>query len=163
MFGRFLRNQRARNAGALAVNNAGFCAQRLALGMLTEMDAKNGSSLSAQSELGAQLIAICFFDYYLQNRVKPQLGDLRDLDISEDLEQFLRGSLGRMQAHPLFGSSGTKRSDGLSIWLQNQQSWCGTDIGGAPSDALPYTLARCFSTMAGFWQTSHCPLTGNPP
>ena len=97
--------------------------------MLTEMDAKNGSSLSAQSELGAQLIAICFFDYYLQNRVKPQLGDLRDPDISEDLEQFLRGSLGRMQAHPLFGSSGTKRSDGLSIWLQNQQSWYGTDIG----------------------------------
>jgi hypothetical protein len=97
--------------------------------MLAEMDAKNGSSLSAQSELGTQLVAIYFFDYYLQNRVKPQLGDLSAPDISEDLDMFLRGSVRRMQAHPLFGPSGTKRWNGLGVWIENQQSWYGTNIG----------------------------------
>ncbi|MNY38558.1 hypothetical protein D3C86_1731920 [compost metagenome] len=39
----------------------------------------------------------------------------------------------------------------------------GTDIGGAPTDAFPYTFALCCSIISGFTHFSHCPLTGKPP
>jgi hypothetical protein len=40
---------------------------------------------------------------------------------------------------------------------------CGTDIGGAPTAALPYTLAWCCSITSLLVQRNHWPLTGNPP
>jgi hypothetical protein len=128
MFGRLLRDSRCKNSGAIGVDNAAFCAQRLAPGMLGQMDAKNGSTLSAQSELGTQLVAIYFFDYYLQNRVKTGLGDLSDPEGQKDLEMFLVGSMRRMQIHSLFGPSGLARDKGLSAWIENQMSWRGKDL-----------------------------------
>ena len=38
-------------------------------------------------------------------------------------------------------------------------SRCGTDIGGAPTLALPYTLARCWPASSASPHTSHWPLT----
>src|SRR5699024_3771838 len=40
---------------------------------------------------------------------------------------------------------------------------CGTDIGGAPTLALPYTFASCLFTISSSSQTKNCPLTGKPP
>src|SRR5699024_11004978 len=48
----------------------------------------------------------------------------------------------------------------LSIY---RVSRCGTDIGGAPTAALPYTLASCCSTTSGLLHTKNSPLTGKPP
>src|SRR5207249_175197 len=42
-------------------------------------------------------------------------------------------------------------------------SKCGTDMGGEPTAARPYTLARCCSITASLVQRNHCPLTGKPP
>src|SRR5699024_5031682 len=42
-------------------------------------------------------------------------------------------------------------------------SKCGTDIGGAPTEALPYTLALCCSVTSGLLHTKNTPLTGKPP
>src|SRR5262244_858454 len=41
-------------------------------------------------------------------------------------------------------------------------SRCGTDIGGDPTAALPYTLALWREETWGSSQRSHSPLTGNP-
>src|SRR5690606_11258338 len=58
-------------------------------------------------------------------------------------------------------ANGPNKSDFLlSI---NRVSRCGTDIGGAPTLALPYTLAWCCSTISGLLHTMKMPLTGNPP
>src|SRR5574340_113779 len=42
-------------------------------------------------------------------------------------------------------------------------SRCGTDIGGAPTAALPYTLARCWSMSSRLVHRRNSPLTGKPP
>src|SRR5690606_39423938 len=46
--------------------------------------------------------------------------------------------------------------------LMTRVSRCGTDIGGAPTAALPYTLASCVSISAGLVQRRNWPLTGKP-
>ncbi len=42
-------------------------------------------------------------------------------------------------------------------------SRCGTDIGGAPTEACEYTFALCLATRAGLEILSHCPPIGNTP
>ena len=42
-------------------------------------------------------------------------------------------------------------------------SRCGTDIGGAPTEACEYTFALCWATSAGLLVLSHCPPIGNTP
>src|SRR5699024_12378179 len=42
-------------------------------------------------------------------------------------------------------------------------SRCGRDIGGAPTSALPYTLASCCATTSGLLHTINRPLTGKQP
>src|SRR5699024_10153758 len=68
---------------------------------------------------------------------------------------------------PVFKNFGEKPANGPknkhSSPSINRVSKCGTDIGGAPTAALPYTFAVCFSTTSGFLATRNSPLTGNPP
>src|SRR5215207_986247 len=42
-------------------------------------------------------------------------------------------------------------------------SRCGTDMGGAPTEACEYTFAWCLDTRAGFVVFSHCPPIGKTP
>ncbi|MCY1528983.1 hypothetical protein D9M68_641070 [compost metagenome] len=41
-------------------------------------------------------------------------------------------------------------------------SRCGTDMGGEPTDALPYSLAWCRATTSGLRVTRNWPPTGKP-
>src|ERR1700761_3485320 len=55
---------------------------------------------------------------------------------------------------------GPKRMDTFpSTW---RVSRCGTDIGGDPTEAFPYTFALCREDTFASSQRSQIPLTGNP-
>ncbi len=56
---------------------------------------------------------------------------------------------------------GPNMSDALPSTMR--VSRCGTDIGGAPTLALPYTFAACFCTTSGSSVRRNSPDTGNPP
>src|SRR5690554_2412120 len=58
-------------------------------------------------------------------------------------------------------ANGPNNNAGLPLMIRVSK-W-GTDMGGAPIAALPYTLAWCCLTIDSSLQTSHCPETGKPP
>src|SRR5690625_1421037 len=73
----------------------------------------------------------------------------------------------KSKLEPFFRNLGEKPAKGpknnASFPSINRVSKCGTDIGGAPTAALPYTFAICSLTTSGFLQTKNKPLTGKPP
>merc|ERR1719443_1916561 len=56
---------------------------------------------------------------------------------------------------------GPKRT--ISLPPMMRESKCGTDMGGAPTAASPYTLALCSLAMSFFWHTKNCPEMGKAP
>mmetsp|Transcript_17539 Transcript_17539/g.52776 ORF Transcript_17539/g.52776 Transcript_17539/m.52776 type:complete len:275 (+) Transcript_17539:571-1395(+) len=74
--------------------------------------------------------------------------------------------LTRSSREPVFRYLGLKPAKGpkssMCLPLMMRLSRCGTDMGGAPMAALPYTLFGCFSTTSGFWHTRNSPLMGKP-
>ncbi len=58
-------------------------------------------------------------------------------------------------------ANGPKRSDASPS--TTRVSRCGTDMGGAPTDACEYTLALCWATTAGLDVLRNCPPIGNTP
>src|SRR5699024_9278215 len=74
---------------------------------------------------------------------------------------------GRSRKLPLLRNLGVQPANGPNsrpfFPLITRVSRCGTDIGGAPTDAWLYTLAWCSSTSSSLVHRSHCPPTGNPP
>ena len=54
------------------------------------------------------------------------------------------------------------KSNCFSPLIIRESIW-GTDMGGAPTLALPYTLASCLAITSGLVHLSHWPLTGKPP
>ncbi len=69
--------------------------------------------------------------------------------------------------YPIFRNFGLKPAYGPNIRLALPStirvSRCGTDMGGAPTEALPYTFAWCFFTSSWLSVRRNSPLTGNPP
>ena len=64
----------------------------------------------------------------------------------------------RMRGHPLNAGPLYHRGHTIPHTLGG-----GTDIGGAPTAALPYTLALCWATSFGSVVRRNCPEIGKPP
>src|SRR5699024_9984861 len=68
---------------------------------------------------------------------------------------------------PVFKNYGEHPAKGpnnnVSFPSITRESKCGTDIGGAPTAALPYTLAWWSFTISELSQAKNTPLTGKPP
>src|SRR5699024_4460259 len=77
-----------------------------------------------------------------------------------------RMDLGRSRMEPVFRKLVENPAYGPNMSDRrpstNLVSRCGTDIGGAPTAAWPYTLAWCCSMTSGLVERKNCPDMGNP-
>ena len=65
---------------------------------------------------------------------------------------------------PDFGLKVANGPNSSDAWPSTTRvSRCGTDIGGAPTDACEYTLALCWATSAGSLVLRNCPPIGKTP
>jgi hypothetical protein len=129
VFDRIRQNLRSQRAGANAIESVASSALTFAPSILQAIDSDAKTMLAHKQELAAQLLAIFFFDYVVENVVKQEVKSPYFETSDEDFKQFIHGARISMERHLLFGPIGVSRAEGLRDWITSHIRVTGQDVG----------------------------------